>query len=79
MRMLSLPVLALLAAPAFAAGGALPKAAETPDGQVVAGKPVQAKPAPAGAKKAEAGKRPAAGKPVQNRSQKQSRNTARSR
>ncbi len=60
MRILSMLGLALLAAPAFAAGGALPKAAETPDGQVVAGQPVQARPAPVAAKKTPAAKKSAA-------------------
>lgn len=66
MRILSMLGLALLAAPAFAAERVLPKAAETPDGQVVAGKTVQARPAPAAVKKT-AAKKPAAGKPAPKR------------
>lgn len=73
MKILLLSGFALLAAPVFAAGGALPKAAETPDGQVVAGKAVQSKPVPVGAKKAEAGKRRTAGKPAQKPAPKSAR------
>lgn len=74
MRILAMLGLALLAAPVFATGRVLPKAAETPDGQVVAGKPMQARPAPAAARKPvakqPAAKKPAAGKPAQPRARR---------
>lgn len=48
MKRLPILWLACLALPALAAGRPLPKAAETADGQVVAGQAQSAKPAPAG-------------------------------